>query len=134
MRSIKNKKRVDGKWAFNLEDPTNVITEALDLTDTDVFLNIREFFILLATYSSHQPKVKELHQVWCNYRQSHQSPMSDKRESDLDFTASTENIKNWNTKCRSDVHQIVFPKNILKICTIRKLTVVKSKKQTFVKH
>ena len=39
-KNIKNKKRVDGKTGFTLEDPSDGISEALNFADTDLFPNV----------------------------------------------------------------------------------------------
>ena len=44
-KNIKNKKRVDGKTGFTLEDPSDGIIEALNFADTDFFPNIRTLLI-----------------------------------------------------------------------------------------
>ena len=105
-------KNIHGRRAFILEDPPDAIIEVFKfcwywrLSEYTSILNLGSNLSIASTED--ERAASRIIQLQTPYG----STMGDKRESDLNFIASTANIKNWHTKCRPDVDQKLFPKNV----------------------
>ena len=83
--SPKTRKRVDVKPGFTLEDPLDVIIEALNFADTDFFPNLRKLLTLGATSLIGSTEAERVASGKRRLKTPYQSTMGDKRENDLNL-------------------------------------------------